>query len=226
MRTIAALLIFLSGPALAGETWECAEDTVFNDWSEILVVATSDPENHAGKIGVAGVTHNAKFLVRGFNRTWVFGCAKDNCDYMFVIQPNRKGDYVDFSDGSGDAKRASQTYQCRQRGNETSTSQVDPETQKTESTSNSSMAAYMFAIQQRVTRNWVRPPSATPGLECEVNIRQIPGGEVVSVSIGKCNGDTTVRQSIEAAVQKASPLPTPADPTLFDQDIRLNFRPD
>ncbi len=87
-------------------------------------------------------------------------------------------------------------------------------------------AAYMYAIQQRISRNWVKPPTATAGIECVVNIRQLPGGEVVSVSIGTCNADFAVRSSIEAAVRKASPLPTPADPSVFDRDIRLIFRPE
>lgn len=87
-------------------------------------------------------------------------------------------------------------------------------------------AAYMFAIQQRISRNWVRPATATAGLECVVNIQQLPGGEVASVSLGACNGDSAVRRSIEAAVRRASPLPTPADSSVFDRNIRLTFRPE
>jgi colicin import membrane protein len=86
-------------------------------------------------------------------------------------------------------------------------------------------AAYIFAIQQKIVRNWVRPPTAMAGLECIVNVRQLPGGEVVSVNIGACNGDSTVRRSIEAAVHKASPLPAPKDPSVFDRNLRLEFRP-
>jgi colicin import membrane protein len=86
-------------------------------------------------------------------------------------------------------------------------------------------AAYIFAIQQTIVRNWVRPPTAIEGLECIVNVRQLPGGEVISVTIGTCNGDSTVRRSIEAAVHKASPLPAPSDPGVFDRNLRLEFRP-
>ena len=85
--------------------------------------------------------------------------------------------------------------------------------------------AYMFAIQRKINRNWVRPPTAKDGIECIVNVRQLPGGEVVSVTIGTCNGDSTVRRSIEAAVHKASPLPAPSDPSVFDRNLRLEFRP-
>jgi colicin import membrane protein len=86
-------------------------------------------------------------------------------------------------------------------------------------------AAYAYAIRQRIMNRWVQPPTATVGIECIVNIRQLPGGEVVSVSIGRCNGDVAVRRSIEAAVHRASPLPSPEDPSVFSRDIRLEFRP-
>ena len=86
-------------------------------------------------------------------------------------------------------------------------------------------AAYVFAIRQRIQSRWVAPPTATAGIECIVNIRQLPGGEVVSVSIGKCNGDAAVRRSIETAVYRASPLPNPADPSVFERNIVLEFRP-
>jgi hypothetical protein len=34
-----------------------------------------------------------------------------------------------------------------------------------------------------------------------------------------------MRRSIEDAVNRASPLPAPPDPALFDRNIRFNFRP-
>lgn len=86
-------------------------------------------------------------------------------------------------------------------------------------------AAYAYAIRQRIMNRWVQPPTATAGIECIVNIKQLPGGEVVSVSIGRCNGDVAVRRSIETAVHRASPLPSPEDPSVFSRDIQLEFRP-
>lgn len=86
-------------------------------------------------------------------------------------------------------------------------------------------AAYMFAIQQKVERNWVRPANAEVGLECIVNVRQLPGGEVVDVSIGRCNGDQTVKLSIVSAVRKSSPLPTPRDSSDFDRSLTFIFKP-
>lgn len=103
--------------------------------------------------------------------------------------------------------------------------ELDAESNRLDAMTATAEAAYIFAIQQKIARNWVRPPTALAGIECIVNVRQLPGGEVVNVSLGSCNGDEAVRRSIEAAVYKASPLPAPADPSVFDRNLRLEFRP-
>jgi colicin import membrane protein len=86
-------------------------------------------------------------------------------------------------------------------------------------------AAWAAAIQARIQRAWLRPDSARAGLDCTVNVTQVPGGEVVGVKINGCNGDESVRQSIEAAVYRASPLPEPPDPALFERNIEVRFKP-
>ena len=88
------------------------------------------------------------------------------------------------------------------------------------------MAAYQFAIRQKVQRNWVKPASARPGLECVVRVRQTAGGEVLSAAIVSCNGDEAVQRSIVAAIRKASPLPLPSNPLLFESDLRFVFKPE
>ena len=85
---------------------------------------------------------------------------------------------------------------------------------------------YYMAIMQKIRRNWVRPPTATPGTECIVNVRQAPSGDVLNVTIVSCNRDEAVRRSVEAAVYKASPLPAPPDPRLFKRDLQIGFKPE
>lgn len=85
--------------------------------------------------------------------------------------------------------------------------------------------SYVEAIRQKVERNWIKPPTAQAGLDCTVRVEQIPGGEVVDVKVTQCNGDDVVQRSIIAAVNKASPLPAPSDPALFDRVIVFNFKP-
>ena len=87
------------------------------------------------------------------------------------------------------------------------------------------LAQYQAQIRSRIERAWIRPPNARTGLSCEVRITQVPGGEVVGVRVGNCNGDESVRQSIEAAAYRASPLPLPADPSLFDRNLLVTFKP-
>lgn len=88
------------------------------------------------------------------------------------------------------------------------------------------LAQYKALIQQKVMRNWNRPPDAEAGINCEVFASQIPGGEVVRVRIGRCNGNDTVRRSIETAVYRASPLPGPPDASLFERELVFDFIPE
>lgn len=104
--------------------------------------------------------------------------------------------------------------------------QLAEEEQRRAAVESGALAQYVAMIRQRVERNWVRPGSARPGLECEVLVTQIPGGEVVNVRMGRCNGDDAVRRSIEAAVMRASPLPPPDDPSLFERNLRFVFKPE
>lgn len=88
------------------------------------------------------------------------------------------------------------------------------------------LARYKAELTGRVQRAWIRPPSARAGLRCTVHVTQVPGGTVTSVVVGDCNADPAVRQSIETAVYRASPLPPPPDPSLFDRNLTLEFAPD
>lgn len=88
-------------------------------------------------------------------------------------------------------------------------------------------ARYAAAIQAAVTQNWNRPDSAAPGLRCSLNIVQIPGGDVISVTVGSpCNADQPTRNSIEQAVMKAAPLPYQGYEKVFQRAVKFNFRYD
>lgn len=100
------------------------------------------------------------------------------------------------------------------------------EQRRLDAMSSGDLARYQFAIQQRIQQAWIRPASAVPGLKCVVEVRQNPGGHVTGVAITSCNGDEAVQRSIEAAVYKASPLPEPDNPALFDRNLRITFEPE
>jgi colicin import membrane protein len=92
---------------------------------------------------------------------------------------------------------------------------------------NSDEAARWYAqIVARIQRAWIKPPSAQPGISCTVSVTQVPGGEVTSVRVDSCSGgDAALRESVEAAVYRASPLPSPPDPALFERNLELTFAP-
>jgi colicin import membrane protein len=101
--------------------------------------------------------------------------------------------------------------------------EVEAEERRFAARNSAEMAAYQFAIAQKVRRSWAVPASAGPETRCTVRVTQLPGGEVVSVNIISCNGDAAVQRSVEAAIRRASPLPEPSNPDLFDRNLTLNL---
>jgi len=87
---------------------------------------------------------------------------------------------------------------------------------------------YREIIKQKITRNWLRPAASKKGLACKVLVRLIPGGEVIEVRITSSSGDASFDRSVETAVLKASPLPLPPDPLLFEafRELKLLFNPE
>jgi len=87
------------------------------------------------------------------------------------------------------------------------------------------MDEYRALLIQTIERSWIRPASARPGLECTLYVTQAPGGTVVDVKLGPCNGDEAVRESITNAVYRASPLPAPRDQRIFERRLEIVFKP-
>ena len=87
------------------------------------------------------------------------------------------------------------------------------------------MANWQSQITAAITRRWEQPASARPGIVCVLDVTQLPGGTVTNVQIRSCNGDQAVRESIQTAAYKASPLPPPPDPSLFQRELLITFRP-
>jgi colicin import membrane protein len=87
------------------------------------------------------------------------------------------------------------------------------------------LASWQSEITSRIQNAWNRPPTAQPGIKCVLNVGLVQGGSVTSVSIGDCNGDDAVRQSIQTAVYNASPLPPPPDGIPFPHQLIITFQP-
>jgi colicin import membrane protein len=104
--------------------------------------------------------------------------------------------------------------------------EITDEQRRLAANSSPAMAAYQFAIAQRIRGNWSVPASAGADTRCVVSVRQIPGGEIVGVTILSCNGDEAVKRSVEAAIRRSSPLPEPSNPDLFRPLLELNLTPE
>lgn len=86
-------------------------------------------------------------------------------------------------------------------------------------------ARYAAALQAAIVAKWTRPDSIPAGAVCRLSIRQLPGGEVMSVEVSSpCAYDEQGRRSIEAAVLKAQPLPYQGFEAVFSRNLTLNFR--
>ncbi len=90
---------------------------------------------------------------------------------------------------------------------------------------NGAVATWKQQIEARLRQNWIRPPSARAGIDCVLTVTQVPGGQVVNATVGSCNGDTAVQESIIDAAYRASPLPAPPDPALFQRVLIIHFIP-
>ncbi len=86
------------------------------------------------------------------------------------------------------------------------------------------LAKYRDALQNAIVRQWTRPESVQIGQRCRLAIRQLPGGEVVDVTVSpSCPFDELGRQSVERAILKASPLPYAGFEDVFNRNLDLNF---
>lgn len=90
--------------------------------------------------------------------------------------------------------------------------------------------SYISIIAQRIEQNWSRPPSARTGMECELLIKLVPTGRVISVDVIKSSGNALFDRSAVQAVHKAEQFPIVKEmqPEVFERyyrELNLVFRP-
>lgn len=93
----------------------------------------------------------------------------------------------------------------------------------------SEIQMYQSLIQQTIQRFWIRPPSARNGMQVQIRIRMLPGGEVLEANVVKSSGNDAFDRSALTAIQKAGKFAVPSDPKLFNANFRevtLNFYPE
>jgi colicin import membrane protein len=88
---------------------------------------------------------------------------------------------------------------------------------------------YMRQISNKIKRNIVEPPNLQGNPQVIFDVRLLPGGEVMegSLRLVRSSGVPAYDQAVERAILKASPLPLPADPALFNtfRELNLKIRP-
>jgi hypothetical protein len=97
------------------EIWRCQAGN-YDSGSKVLVKATIMEGRDAGDILVAGVVYKAVYSVSGFERRWDFDFStKNTYNYSFVIWPEGKALYYDFSSATvGDTVKPSMSMFCKQ----------------------------------------------------------------------------------------------------------------
>jgi hypothetical protein len=84
---------------------------------------------------------------------------------------------------------------------------------------------YVGQISARIERAWMRPrtPIESGRFTCSARIVQDKVGTVKEVELRNCNGDGRWQVSLARAIQSASPLPAPANPSVFSKTLTLEF---
>lgn len=85
--------------------------------------------------------------------------------------------------------------------------------------------AWIVALTDDIQRNWVKPLSAPDEFRCKLNVQMLPDGSVTSARIVTSCGNAALDKSVQDAVYRASPLPKPKDPSVFQRDLIINYEP-
>jgi colicin import membrane protein len=91
---------------------------------------------------------------------------------------------------------------------------------------NKAIADYEHSIRARIKPNIVLPPDLKGNPVAVFVVTQLPDGEILEVRRLRSSGSDAYDGSIERAIHKSSPLPTPKDASLFRRSLNLTFCPD
>lgn len=87
------------------------------------------------------------------------------------------------------------------------------------------LADYLAKIRGKIRGKIFLPPSISSNPESEFIVAQLPSGEVLSVKLKTSSGNSVLDAAVERAIHQASPLPKPDDPSLFQREIVIKYRP-
>lgn len=87
------------------------------------------------------------------------------------------------------------------------------------------LADYATKIRVKVRGNIMLPPAIQGNPEAVFEVSQLPNGEVLEVRLKRSSGNPALDSAIERAIRKSSPLPKPDDPSLFQRDLTIKYKP-
>jgi len=92
---------------------------------------------------------------------------------------------------------------------------------------NTMLSQYIGAISNKIQSRWRKPAvMKNQNVYCIVYVEQALGGYIQTVDVRKCiGGDEQLRKSVEEAVWKSDPLPSPPDAELFQRELKITFEP-
>lgn len=90
---------------------------------------------------------------------------------------------------------------------------------------NQGLADYMAKIRGNIRGKIFLPPSINGNPESEFVVTQLPSGEVLSVKLKTSSGNPLLDTAVERAIHQASPLPKPDDPSLYERELSIKYRP-
>jgi outer membrane biosynthesis protein TonB len=87
------------------------------------------------------------------------------------------------------------------------------------------VADFTSRVGEAIGAQFLIPPSATADTRAEIEFRVLPSGQASGLRFVRKSGNAAFDVAIENAVERARPLPVPADPVAYQQfrDQRLVF---
>lgn len=87
---------------------------------------------------------------------------------------------------------------------------------------------YKALIIAAISQHWIIPDNVAPNISCQLLVHVATGGIVTSVDLARSSGNQILDRSARTAVLKASPLPVPGNPALFNNFrlLKLTARPE
>jgi colicin import membrane protein len=87
------------------------------------------------------------------------------------------------------------------------------------------LAAWQDKIRAKIRGNIILPHDLAGNPEAIFDVTLLPSAEVLTVRKRKSSGNMAYDEAVERAILKSSPLPKPEQPSVFERQLELRFRP-